>query len=234
MGRKGQEHFVFHPALRTPRSERGFTLLEILISMAILSVLFTLIYGSFNATYRASEQLEKEADTYRLARLAFYYLSKDLSMIYQAKPTGAPVPAPPQGSATAASLFRGEDRTRTVDGTDYPDDSIVFTAVSHGRTMRDAPESDWARVAYHLQEGLLIHEEALANERVVRNEIGDSVLGFNVRYLDPADRSWATQWDAELKKGLPAAVEIELILKGPNKEGRRFKTTIEIPLGGKP
>ncbi|MBI3805068.1 MAG: hypothetical protein HY282_15065 [Nitrospirae bacterium] len=207
-----------------------------MISLAILAVLFTLVYGSFNATYRASEQLEKEADAYRLARLGFYYLSKDLSMIYQAKPVFAPIgqgaPLPP-ATITATSLFKGEDRTRTIDGTDYPDDSIRFTAVSHGRTMRDAAESDWAVISYHLEEGLLIHEEALSNERVVRNEVGEAVLGIRFRYLDSADRTWVTQWDSDQKKSLPLAVEIELILKGPTREGRRFKTTVEIPLGGK-
>lgn len=210
----------------------GFTLLEILISLAILSVLFTLVYGSFNATYRVSEQLEEQADSYRLARLGFYHLSKDLSMIYQTKPpagqSGSP---PPSGTpVTKSFLFLGEDRTRTVEGREYPDDSIRFTSVSHGRTLRDAPESDWALISYGLEEGLLIHQAALANERVVRNEIGEKVLGINFRYLSRTDRNWVDRWDSEINKELPLAVEIELILKGRGPEGHRFKTTVDLPM----
>lgn len=209
-------------------SEFGFTLLEILISLAILAVLFTLVYGSFNATYRVSEQLEEEADSYRLARLGFYHLAKDLSMIYQTKPVaGQPASAT---EARKSFIFTGEDRSRMIDGTDYPDDAIRFTAVSHGRTLRDAPESDWAMISYGLEEGLLIHEAALANERVIRNEIGEEVLGINFRYLDRADRNWVDQWDSEIKKELPLAVEIELILKGRGAKGRRFKTTVDLPM----
>ncbi|TAK01387.1 MAG: prepilin-type N-terminal cleavage/methylation domain-containing protein [Candidatus Manganitrophaceae bacterium] len=233
--RKNQTERTFSFSIRNPQSEirnrrsGGFTLLEVLLSLAILAVLFTLVYGSFNSTYRASEQLEKEADSYRLARLGFYHLAKDLSMIYQTKPAAGP--SPPVGTAAKnAFLFQGEDRSRTIEGTEYPDDSIRFTAVSHGRTLRDAPESDWAMIFYHLEEGLLIHEEALLNERVIRNEIGEDLLGINFRYLDKADRSWVNQWDSEVRKELPLAVEIELILKGRGKEGRRFKTTVELPM----
>ncbi|MDC4222917.1 MAG: prepilin-type N-terminal cleavage/methylation domain-containing protein [Candidatus Manganitrophus sp.] len=103
-----------------PKSEidnpqsKGFTLLEILVSLAILAVLFTLVYGSFNATYRVSEQLEEQADSYRLARLGFYHLAKDLSMIYQTKPIpGQPTsPRLPSGIGghEIVSLFgRGSD-----------------------------------------------------------------------------------------------------------------------------
>ncbi len=211
--------------------ETGFTLLEILVSLAILAVLFTLVYGSFDATYRVSEQLEDQADSYRLARLGFYHLAKDLSMIYQTKP--APVTGQPPPSATAvtkAFFFSGEDRTRMIDGTDYPDDSIRFSSVSHGRTLRDAPESDWAMISYGLEEGLLIHEAALANERVIRNEIGEEVLGINFRYLNRTDKNWVDRWDSEMNKELPLAVEIELILRGNGAAGRRFKTTVELPM----
>jgi general secretion pathway protein J len=221
------------PASRLPpHGSSGFTLLEILISLAILAVLFTLVYGSFNTTYRVSEQLEEEADSYRLARLGFYHLARDLSMIYQTKPPAgqSTIQSPPGTAVTKSFLFLGEDRTRTVEGTDYPDDSIRFSAVSHGRTLRDAPESDWAIISYGLEEGLLIHEAALANERVIRNEIGEKVLGVNFRYLNRTDKNWVDRWDSEINKELPLAVEIELILKGRGKEGHHFKTTVDLPM----
>src|SRR5581483_12244110 len=90
------------------RRSDGFTLMEVLIAVSILAVLFTLIYGTLNATYRTSEQMEAAADDYRLARLTFYHLALDLSMVHQ--PPAVPQPA---GGSTAApivppSLFLGE------------------------------------------------------------------------------------------------------------------------------
>lgn len=217
------------------RGNAGFTLMEVLISISILAVLFTLIYGTLNATYRTSEQMEATADDYRLARLSFYHLALDLSMVHQ--PPAAPQPA---GGGTAPpvappSLFLGQDRVRSEEGEEFPNDMIQFVSVSHGRTMRDAAESDAVTISYYLQDDVLIHEATLSNGKVTRDEIGEPLKGINFRYLRPTDRQWVDRWDSKENKDLPPlAVEVELVLKKSGRETRRFKTSVEIPLGGHP
>lgn len=202
----------------------GFTLVELMISLAILSLIFILIYGTFSATYRASEQMEEEADLYRLARLGFYHLARDLSMIHKAESSAAP----------GAPLFAGEDRSRSEGGEEFPNDAVRFATVSHGRTMRDAPESDAAVISYYLREEALIHEAALSNGKVVENEIGEHLRGLNFRYLHPTSRLWLDRWDPEEHRNQPPlAVEVELILQGSGPEARRFKTWVEIPSAGR-
>lgn len=209
------------------RGRGGFTLIEIMVSLSILAVLFTLIYGTLNATYRTSEQMEAEADDYRLARLGFYHLALDLSMVHNVQR--------PAGSAGAPTLFKGEDRFRSEGGEDFPNDVIQFASVSHGRTMRDAPESDRALISYYLQDDTLIHETTLSNGKVIQNEIGEHLQGVNFRYLQPINLQWVDRWDAQENKNLPPmAVEAELVLKKSGGEPRRFKTWVEIPLGGRP
>ena len=218
--------------LSSPRSSGGFTLIEIMISLSILAVLFTLIYGTLDATYRTSEQMEAEADDFRLARLGFYHLALDLGMVYKSQTAAAKT----AGAAAAAdpSLFKGEDRTRSEGGEEFPNDSLQFASVSHGRTMRDAPESDWAVISYFLQDEMLIHETTLSNGKVIQNEIGEHLQGVNFRYLRPTDRQWVDRWDSQENNNLPPlAVEIELFLKKKGSQVRRFKTWIEIPLGGR-
>lgn len=209
------------------RSIAGFTLIEIMIALSILAVLFTLIYGTLNATYQTSERMEAEADDYRLARLGFYHLALDLSMVHQ-------IQRPITAAAGTLPLFKGEDRFRSEGGEEFPNDSLQFASVSHGRTMRDAPESDWALISYYLQDEMLIHETTLSNGKVVQNEIGEHLQGVNFRYLRPSDRQWVDRWDAQENKNLPPlAVEVELYLKKKGNEVRRFKTWVEIPLGGR-
>jgi prepilin-type N-terminal cleavage/methylation domain-containing protein len=226
---------MFEWQARPRHRENGFTLMEVLIAVSILSVLFTLVYGTLNATFRTSEQMEAEADDYRLARLGFYHLALDLSMVHQ--PPAAP---PPAGGSTAApvtppSLFLGEDRVRSEEGEEFPNDLIQFVSVSHGRTMRDAPESDAVTISYYLQDEVLFHETTLSNGRVTQDEIGEHLKGVNFRYLRPTDRQWVDRWDAKENKNLPPlAVEIELVVKKSGRETRRFKTSVEIPLGGHP
>jgi len=219
------------------RRSDGFTLMEVLIAVSILAVLFTLIYGTLNATYRTSEQMEEAADDYRLARLTFYHLALDLSMVHQ--PPAAPQPAAAGATSTAPAappaLFLGEDRVRSEEGEDFPNDTIQFVSVSHGRTVRDAPESDAATISYYLRDDVLIHETTLSNGKVTQDEIGEHLKGINFRYLRPTDLQWVDRWDSKENKNLPPlAVEIELIVKKSGREVRRFKTSVEIPLGGHP
>jgi prepilin-type N-terminal cleavage/methylation domain-containing protein len=205
----------------------GFTLIEIMISMAILSVLFILVYGTFNATFKASEQMESEADDYRLARLGFYHLTKDLSMFHI---MGKPVTS--TGPEDRPLIFIGEDRSRIEEGDELPNDLLKFTSVSHGRTMRDAPESDQVTVSYYLQGKRLVQEAILSNGRVIVQEIGEPIDGLNFRYLDPEDRSWINKWDAGEKKNRPPlAIEVEFYLKREKGEARRFKTKVDLPVG---
>ncbi len=210
------------------RACHGFTLIEMMISMAILSVLFLLVYGTFSATFKASEHMESEADDYRLARLGIYHLAKDLSMFH----VGDPVVS--TGSEASPLIFIGEDRIRLAEGGELPNDLLQFTSVSHGRTMRDAPESDQVTVSYYLQEKRLIQEAILSNGRVVTQEIGEPLNGLNFRYLDPDGRTWIDEWDAlEKKNRPPLAIEVEFYLKKEKGEVRRFKTWVDFPVGAR-
>ncbi|HIE64568.1 MAG: prepilin-type N-terminal cleavage/methylation domain-containing protein [Nitrospira sp.] len=206
---------------------QGFTLIEIMISLAILSVLFLMVYGTFSAVFQTSEQMELEADDYRLARLGFYHLAKDLSMFYTVR-----TPAATRGAETRPLIFGGEDRIRLGEGDEFPNDLLQFTAVSHGRTLRDAPESDQVTVSYYLQETRLVQEAILSNGRVIVQEIGEPIDGLNFRYLDPDGPTWVDEWDVQEKKNRPPlAIEVEFYLKKEQGEARRFKTWVDLPVG---
>jgi len=209
------------------QGSQGFTLIEIMISLAILSVLFIMVYGTFSAVFQASEQMESEADDFRLARLGFYHLAKDLSMFHIVR---TPVVSP--GEEKRPLIFVGEDRIRLEEGDELPNDLLQFTSVSHGRTMRDAPESDQVTLSYYLQERRLVQEAILSNGKVIVQEIGEPVDGLNFRYLDPEGPEWVDEWDAQEKKNRPPlAIEVEFYLKKEQGEPRRFKTWVDFPAG---
>ncbi|MDC4222918.1 MAG: hypothetical protein MPW15_01385 [Candidatus Manganitrophus sp.] len=60
-----------------------------------------------------------------------------------------------------------------------------------------------------------MHEAALANERVIRNEIGEEVLGINFRYLNRTDKNWVDRWDSETTKELPSGGGDRIDPSGP-------------------
>ncbi len=210
------------------KKERGFTLLEIMISLGILSIIFILIYGTFNSVYQGSLHTERDADRYRLTRLGIYHLSSDLTMVYS--PPSLTVTA---GKSESASLiFKGEDREQLDGILTFPNDSLQFSTVSHRRTGVNAPESDQTTIRYSLQDKILIKEAILSNGKTLTNEIGGPIDGLNFRYLDRGENNWILSWNADEKdQKPPLAVEIEFILKQGTGEPHSLKTWVDIPMG---
>ncbi len=195
----------------------GFTLLEVMISLGILSVIFTLLYGTFNAVHRGGQEMEAEADMYRLLRLGSYHMSNNLSMIY--------VDPTPNGNTP---LLQGINSERLVGDDSYANDSLQFVSVSHGRTP-NAPESERATVRYVLKGNILMQEMLLSNGRILNHEIGGPIEGLNFRYFDAIKKQWVEHWNNPASNKLPLAIEIEFVLKQAGGEPHRFKTWVDLP-----
>ncbi|NJK91602.1 MAG: prepilin-type N-terminal cleavage/methylation domain-containing protein [Blastochloris sp.] len=64
------------------KQSQAFSLVELLVSMAILSTLMVLLFSFFEQATRAWQNSEKKVDAFREARAALYYLKKDLEALY--------------------------------------------------------------------------------------------------------------------------------------------------------
>ena len=60
---------------------RGFTLLELVVALAIFAVMSTLAYSGLNATLRAREGLSSDSEQWRELQLAVAILDRDLRYI---------------------------------------------------------------------------------------------------------------------------------------------------------
>jgi len=76
----------------------GFSLVELLVSMAVLSTMMLLLFGFFDQATKAWSSSEKKIDAFREARAALYFLRRDLNsllltenlpMVYFDNPTTA-------------------------------------------------------------------------------------------------------------------------------------------------
>jgi general secretion pathway protein J len=210
------------------RSDKGFTLIEILIAIAILGVIMTIVYGSFIQTRKVMGAAEASVEGYREIRAAFRLMTSDISMAFLS----------PQQKET--TLFVGTDES--AGGT--PADNLDFTAYSHHRRDPEAKESDQTEIGYFLRKGL--EEESALMRREKKRidasplsggkvyEVSSNILGLDLRYRD-SEGAWSDSWDSRATEGtprLPSAVEITLIVQDRHGLEHPYRTVVELPLAG--
>lgn len=218
---------------------RGFTLLEVMVSLAILAMVSTLVYGAFDGMTKTKNALQRLDDRHHQGRVALSRLARDLSAAYLTLHTG-----PPTSQFPRVSAFIGKNGG--------PTDRIDFVAFSHLRVDRDSHQSDQAEIGYFTSRDpsvpdkldLARRESSLLDDKPdkggVVNVICEDIVSFDVQYLDPLSGEWADHWDstqaAENVGRLPSYAKVSLVLRGgAGGEPIRFATQIPLamqtPLG---
>jgi general secretion pathway protein J len=216
------------------KSQRGLTLVEVLVSVAVLGMIATLIYGTFDALSRAKKGEAQRGDRTRQARAALDRMSREMQSAYLSLHT----PTVPilQTRVTAWMARNGA-----------PYDRVDFTAFAHLRTDRDAKESDQAEIGYFVlpdpdKDGkmdLVRREQSPPDMDPQRggvvSVICEDIESFDVRYFDPTTGQWIESWDSTQVTGqqnrLPYEVKITLVLKNvPNGVKTTYITKLVIPI----
>ena len=63
-------------------TNKGFTLLEVLLAFFIFSILFITIYSSYSGTFRTIDSTENRMELYRKSAIALERISEDLQASY--------------------------------------------------------------------------------------------------------------------------------------------------------
>ncbi len=211
------------PLLSTPA---GFTLLEVVVSIGILVVILTIIYGAFNSSMKAFTAMENRGDAYGQARLVLNRMSEEIASIYFST------------SEKSNTGLLGEDR----DEYDLPADSLHFTSLSHVRWVRDSKESELSEIGYYLETdretetSFLFRREdwnvdGTLEEGGMALELAEGIDGLNFRYHDGEE--WVDDWDSEARKGLPKAIEVVLLMSDVRLERIAFSVIIPVPMAGR-
>lgn len=210
---------------RITDTDHGFTLMEVLIAIAILAIVLSTVYGSFVQTRKVIGKAEASIEELRGVRAAFTRMMQDVSMAFIVK-------------INDNTFFTGTDDYSEG----YATDSIDFTSYSNRIRNNDAKESDQIEVGYSLKRGN--EGKAVLIKRVKRRidenpgyggdtfEISEDIVGLNFRYLDE-DNAWVDSWDSRVNKNIPQAVEITIIVKDNSDNERTYKGIADVPLGKK-
>lgn len=178
------------------RSTRGFTLLEVLLALAIVAALVTIAFGGMRVALSAWRQGEDRAEAHQHIRSTALNLARAVGAAYPYRASRGLAPEP-------VLLFEGDER-RVAFVTQTPPFApaapIAFTAVVIG--LEDGAEP-----------GLVVRQRPLPNrdpfdqaEIVFRDA---SVTAFDIRYLDDAG-AWKEAWKVDEEQGTPRAVRLTI------------------------
>jgi len=235
------------------RAEGAFTLVEVLLAVALLSIIVTVMYSAFHTMGRIMRRNEQTKGAYQTARLIMARVRQDLSCARYS-------PTPKNFT------FSGEDiRGEVIDGDDLGADAMTFVTSAHVISGRDAPEGDLAEVSYYLDEynpGILVRREDVSPDDELETGgvlqiLGKNVVGLNFTYLDGREetspragrgeasaaagagedetleekKAWKDEWDSEETPYLPRAVRIDLSVENEEGEIEDFSTTVVLAMG---
>ncbi|MBF0527185.1 MAG: prepilin-type N-terminal cleavage/methylation domain-containing protein [Deltaproteobacteria bacterium] len=220
---------------------RGFTLIEVMLAVAILAIITTVIYSSLIQGLKTVEECRETQETYQIARVIFDRMIRDLSSAYVSPNVKKP-PTSPSGRKAFYGLIG-----RRFEDSQGPKDTLCFTSMAHLDTGGSFDHQVLTRIGYYLdqdplQDGFILYRRdnpALDDDLDkggVALELGERVAGLRFRYVDPV-QGIIDLWDStspERNNVLPQQVIITLTLVDRAKEKKTFETRVFIPMTAAP
>lgn len=216
------------------RCNRAFTLLELLMAIAIFGMVIGLAYSSFNATFHIITNAESQTETYAKARMAMERIMGDLESYYPGKDV----------------IFKGS--SDSIGGKRA--DSLLFSSTAHIQLHPDTPHLSQVLIHYQVKndpdsDSLLLYrkEEPLQSDHESQDNTKDSPglllcdnleeVTFDYKNDDGEEMdSWGDD-EGKVKdiQSLPYLITIALRFKdGEDDEaGTLFKTSLTLPVAKK-
>ena len=203
----------------TQRTRRtaGFTLLEILVAIAVFAIFSMMAYGGLLRLLDNRERIDTERAFWRDTTFAFLRIEQDFSLARNRSirniSGGNQIPFEGQGT-----MFRVVNNPRNVE----------FTR--GGILVPNGFTADLQRVAYSFEDGKLVRETWPVLDRApttepVKSALLENVEEFSITFYDKGE--WIPQWPplgqpAANAPKLPRAVQMTLTLQGRGTFKRTF------------
>jgi type II secretion system protein J len=206
-------------------ARQGFTLVELMLAILILSIMMSIIYGVVVSTVSAARRVEEITASSEIGPAILTRVRSDLEAAF----------LPKEGEFFVGSKKPGggadRDRVDFISGElAYGSENGVEDARFHsinevGYQVLENRKDPNVGVLYR-REDYFIDADPLKGGKLT--EVYDRVRSFSLRYYDGEE--WRPDWNNKTLKGLPKAVEIEVKIlvtehDNPNVE-QSFKTTV--------
>ena len=192
-------------------SAKGFTLLEVLVAIAIFAVLSLAAYQVLQGVLRSGEISKEHSASLTQLQRAMLIIEQDFTQIVARRSRDESVEEDKLRVITAGdSLFESEDQ------------GIEFTRLGWANPLGLLPRSDLLRVRYRLKEGQLQRLYFLYPDLVAGQEPQMQVLLNDIEKL--SFRFWNSGWQESWASAnkLPKGIEIKFTSKQYSEIRRAF------------
>ena len=180
---------------RRTRHSLGLTLIEVMISMAVMSMIVVSVWSSFRGTLDGMKLTEDVQLRYSIVRNGLVRMQSELEMSY-------PSFNRPLDDVRHYTLFDVADSGKR--------DDLTFSSFAHLRVRKDANESDQTVLQYFIEKDPEDSTRTHLYRRETRRLTGDradqfdeyfpayvlieDVEEFNVECWDERQREWLDEW----------------------------------------
>jgi len=197
----------------TPRrSSAGFTMVELMIAMAIFAFITTLMWGSFSQTASTKRAIQNEQERAHTVRVALMRMARELEMAYLSDNENTAI-------SRRRTFFAASSRAAV--------DEVTFASFAHQRLRAGAAEGDSTLISYFGETdpddrrvlNLMRRETRRLQAEDPSTLLGEAyilcpdVTRVKFAFYDHRKKEWQTDWttlDASGTPYLPAHVRITL------------------------
>jgi prepilin-type N-terminal cleavage/methylation domain-containing protein len=193
--------------------QSGFTLVEVMLALALMALVTSLLWGSFSQTAKIKKRIEQTQDRTHTVRVALMRMSREIEMAFVAF------------EATGTQ----ERRTRFSGASHNDFDELRFSWFGHQRMRADASEGDTSLVSYFGQSdpenGNVMNIMRRETRRLEAKDpklipgetyiLCPAVSRLKFAYYDYKQKDWREEWDTTKADGLqylPTQVRISLTI----------------------
>ncbi|MCX7978156.1 MAG: GspJ family type II secretion system protein [Bdellovibrionaceae bacterium] len=200
--------------------DRGFTLIEVLISLMILSTLSLLAAHAIRQGVNAREKVQDQLDDVSRLRDAVRLMQQDIGLAFHFRdfekeiqdqykkintPPGAQSSTPQAPASANPNEAKRQNPETHFDGTE---ESLNFVTMNNARLVSNVAMADFIEVGYEVRDCRRVaggsgtclwrRMSPIVDSDVRRG--GDSVVlledvsEFKLRYLGPGKKDWDSQW----------------------------------------
>lgn len=197
----------------TRTSEAGFTLLEVLISIAIMTAIAAAIFQITTKTFELRDKVMQESDFFNGIRMSMGIVDRDISLLYspiimvpddpkqQGPLSGQPmtpeelnaIMGNDQGRASTTywteAVHKTGIRPSRFQGTDV---KMSFVSASNMRVYKESNESEFIKVSYELQDDK--NSGAAQGTKILVRKSNPDAFEDDESALNPRNNLWRTYY----------------------------------------